>query len=78
MRILLAALLVAMTALVGAPARAADMPEYPDFEIPRGRATQIERTGEAVVDFGNFDVRIFQLIHFLFAFFPFLFRGCSI
>ena len=34
MRILLAALLVAMTALVGAPARAADMPEYPDIEIP--------------------------------------------
>lgn len=34
MRILLAALLVAMTALVGAPARAADIPEYPDIEIP--------------------------------------------
>jgi hypothetical protein len=34
MRILLAALLVALTALVGAPARAADMPEYPDIEIP--------------------------------------------
>ena len=34
MRILLAALLVAMTALIGAPARAADMPEYPDIEIP--------------------------------------------
>lgn len=34
MRILLAALLVALTALAGAPARAADMPEYPDIEIP--------------------------------------------
>jgi hypothetical protein len=34
MRILLAALLVAMTAFIGAPARAADMPEYPDIEIP--------------------------------------------
>lgn len=34
MRILLAALLVAMTALIGAPARAADIPEYPDIEIP--------------------------------------------
>jgi hypothetical protein len=34
MRILLAALLVVMTALIGAPARAADMPEYPDIEIP--------------------------------------------
>ena len=34
MRILLAALLVAMTALIGAPARAADMPDYPDIEIP--------------------------------------------
>ena len=34
MRILLAALLVAMAALLGAPAKAADMPEYPDIEIP--------------------------------------------
>lgn len=34
MRILLAALLVAFTALVGAPVRAADMPDYPDIEIP--------------------------------------------
>ena len=34
MRILLAVLLVAMAALIGAPARAADMPEYPDIEIP--------------------------------------------
>jgi len=31
MRILLAALLVAMTALIGAPARAADLPDYPDI-----------------------------------------------
>lgn len=34
MRILLAALLVAFAALIGAPAKAADMPEYPDIEIP--------------------------------------------
>jgi hypothetical protein len=34
MRILLAALLVALSALIGAPARAADMPDYPDIEIP--------------------------------------------
>src|SRR5262245_10812878 len=34
MRILLAALLVAMAALIGAHARAADMPDYPDIEIP--------------------------------------------
>lgn len=34
MRILLAALLLALSALIGAPARAADMPEYPDIEIP--------------------------------------------
>jgi hypothetical protein len=34
MRILLAALLVAMAALIGAPARAADMPDYPDIDIP--------------------------------------------
>jgi hypothetical protein len=34
MRILLAALLVAFTALVGAPVRAADMPDYPDIEVP--------------------------------------------
>jgi hypothetical protein len=34
MRILLAVLLVAMAALIGAPARAADMPEYPDIDIP--------------------------------------------
>ncbi|MEO6013158.1 MAG: hypothetical protein ABIQ30_06185 [Devosia sp.] len=34
MRILLAALLVAFAALIGAPARAADMPDYPDIEIP--------------------------------------------
>ncbi len=34
MRILLAALLVALGALIGAPARAADMPYYPDIEIP--------------------------------------------
>jgi hypothetical protein len=34
MRILLAALLVVMTALIGAPVRAADMPDYPDIEIP--------------------------------------------
>jgi hypothetical protein len=34
MRILLAALLVAMTAMIGASARAADIPEYPDIEIP--------------------------------------------
>lgn len=34
MRILLAALLVAFVALIGAPARAADMPDYPDIEIP--------------------------------------------
>jgi hypothetical protein len=34
MRILLAVLLVAMATLIGAPARAADMPEYPDIDIP--------------------------------------------
>ncbi len=34
MRILLAALLVAVSALIGAPARAADIPEYPDIEVP--------------------------------------------
>ena len=34
MRILLAALLVALSALIGAPAYAADMPDYPDIEIP--------------------------------------------
>lgn len=34
MRILLAALVIALTALIGAPARAADMPDYPDIEIP--------------------------------------------
>jgi hypothetical protein len=34
MRILLAALLIALSALIGAPARAADMPDYPDIEIP--------------------------------------------
>ncbi|RYE07981.1 MAG: porin family protein [Hyphomicrobiales bacterium] len=34
MRILLAALLAVMTALIGAPAKAADMPDYPDIEIP--------------------------------------------
>jgi hypothetical protein len=34
MRILLAALLIALGALLGAPARAADMPDYPDIEIP--------------------------------------------
>lgn len=34
MRILLAALLVAMAAFIGAPARAADMPDYPDIEVP--------------------------------------------
>lgn len=34
MRIYLAALLVALGALAGAPARAADMPEYPDIDIP--------------------------------------------
>jgi opacity protein-like surface antigen len=34
MRILLAALLVAFAALLGAPAQAADMPDYPDIEIP--------------------------------------------
>src|SRR5689334_20377461 len=34
MRILFAALLVAFTALVGAPVRAADMPDYPDIEVP--------------------------------------------
>jgi hypothetical protein len=34
MRILLAALLVVATALIGAPVRAADLPEYPDLQIP--------------------------------------------
>ena len=34
MRILLAALLIALSALIGAPARAADMPDYPDIEVP--------------------------------------------
>jgi hypothetical protein len=34
MRILLAALLVAFGALLSAPAQAADIPEYPDIEIP--------------------------------------------
>ncbi len=34
MRNLLAALLVAFAALIGAPAIAADMPDYPDIEIP--------------------------------------------
>jgi hypothetical protein len=34
MRILIAALLIALSALIGAPARAADMPDYPDIEIP--------------------------------------------
>jgi hypothetical protein len=34
MRILLAALLLALGALAGAPARAADMPYYPDIQIP--------------------------------------------
>jgi hypothetical protein len=34
MRILLAALLVAVAAMTGATARAADLPDYPDIEIP--------------------------------------------
>lgn len=34
MRILVAALLVAFAALIGAPVRAADMPDYPDIQIP--------------------------------------------
>lgn len=34
MRILLAALLVAFTALIGAPVRAADLPQYPDIQVP--------------------------------------------
>lgn len=34
MRILLAVLLVAFGALIGAPARAADLPDYPDIEVP--------------------------------------------
>lgn len=34
MRILFAALLVAFSALIGAPARAADLPDYPNIEIP--------------------------------------------
>jgi hypothetical protein len=34
MRILLAALLVAVTALIGAPVRAADLPDYPDIQVP--------------------------------------------
>ena len=34
MRIFLAALLVAIGALIGAPARAADLPEYPDIQVP--------------------------------------------
>ena len=34
MRILIAALVVALGAVIGAPAQAADMPEYPDIEIP--------------------------------------------
>jgi hypothetical protein len=34
MRILLAALLVALSAVIGAPAQAADMPDYPDIEVP--------------------------------------------
>jgi len=34
MRILLAALLVVFTALVGAPARAADLPDYPEINVP--------------------------------------------
>ena len=33
MRILIAALLVVLTALIGAPARAADLP-YPDLQVP--------------------------------------------
>jgi hypothetical protein len=34
MRILLAALLVALGAMISAPAQAADVPDYPDIEIP--------------------------------------------
>jgi hypothetical protein len=34
MRILLAALLVVLTALIGAPVRAADLPQYPDLQVP--------------------------------------------
>ncbi|HVY52252.1 MAG TPA: outer membrane beta-barrel protein [Devosia sp.] len=34
MRILLAALLVVFTALIGAPVRAADLPQYPDIQVP--------------------------------------------
>ncbi len=34
MRILFAALLVAFTAIIGAPARAADLPDYPQIDIP--------------------------------------------
>jgi len=34
MRILLAALLVVFAALIGAPARAADLPDYPDVQVP--------------------------------------------
>lgn len=34
MRILLAALMVAFAALIGAPARAADLPDYPDVQVP--------------------------------------------
>lgn len=34
MRILLAALMVVLAALIGAPARAADLPDYPDVQVP--------------------------------------------
>ena len=34
MRILLAALMVVMAAMIGAQARAADLPDYPDVQVP--------------------------------------------